>query len=80
MSLTKLKLVAPNGIPIIGVKLKDGKVGIVTCEYNTKNTAQQDWIFTPYAICINEKYLFIDSEKNEIELTCDEVFESSMLT
>ena len=79
MSTINLKLTGPKGLPIIGVKLQNGKVGNVTCEYEAKNTAVQYWTFTPNVVLNDDKYIFIDSENNELELTFDEVFEISML-
>ena len=78
MSSVKLKLISPDNLPIVGVKLNDGEIGKVTCHYNNENTAVQDWVFTLNVKCNDDKYSFIDSNDNEIELTTTELFELSI--
>ncbi|WP_200328144.1 hypothetical protein [Thiocystis violacea] len=64
MPFQKLNLTAPNGLPIIGAKLEDGKVDNIECHYDRQSNTQ-DWIVPHHLHKENECYIFVDASGQE---------------
>lgn len=75
--MKKIKLIAPNGLPIKGVKLINGDIGEIDCFYY-RNKNHQDWIIPKNILKQEDCYIFIDSSDNEWALTPDDVFLTSL--
>ena len=72
MAFKTLKLIAPNSLPIVGVKVKNGEAQNVVCNYDKKSN-QQDWVFPLNAEKQDGYYIFVDKSGNEWPLDLNDL-------
>jgi len=72
----KINLIAPNSLPIVGVKLVDGSTSELECFYDSK-TGLQDWKIPNNMLNDNGHFIFVGSDGNEwTRLPSDVLFDS----
>jgi hypothetical protein len=78
MNYVKLNLIAPNHLPIVGVKLTDNRTAEFKCFYD-KESHSQDWEIPNSTFQDDNCFVFIDSSGSEWKLNPSDVVLDSLV-